>query len=97
MVQLAEGVKALHYQAGLAHMDIKLENILISKTGNLKICDFSFSIPIQSFVDKSIGTPLYQAPELYFAPLIPCKAWPTDIFSLGVVFFILAFGVPPFQ
>jgi serine/threonine protein kinase len=37
---------ALHYEAGLAHMDIKLENVLISQTGDLKMCDFSFSIPI---------------------------------------------------
>jgi serine/threonine protein kinase len=28
---------------------------------------------------------------------MPCKAQPTDIFSLGVLFFMLAFGAPPFH
>ena len=37
------------------------------------------------------------APELYTAGDIPCKAQPTDVFSLGVLFFMMAFGAPPFQ
>ena len=37
------------------------------------------------------------APELYAAIDIPCKAKPTDVFSLGVLFFIMAFGAPPFE
>jgi len=54
-LQLIEGISALH-SAEYAHMDIKLENILISKTGSLKYCDFGFSMPAQTFVSKKIGT-----------------------------------------
>lgn len=37
------------------------------------------------------------APELHAARDFPCKAQNTDIFSLGVLFFMLAFGAPPFN
>ena len=95
-LQLIDGISALH-GAGYAHMDIKLENILISKEGILKFCDFGFSMPATEFVSKKMGTQAYMAPEIYNAYNLPCKALPTDVFSLGVLFFMMAFGAPPFQ
>ena len=44
-----------------------------------------------------MGTQIYMAPELHDAKTFPRKAQTTDIFSLGVVFFMLAFGGPPFH
>jgi len=44
-VQLLNALDSLHNQAGYAHMDIKLENILISENGTLKLADFGFSTP----------------------------------------------------
>lgn len=44
-----------------------------------------------------MGTQIYMAPEIHNAKDIPCRAQATDIFSLGVLFFMLAFGVPPFH
>lgn len=44
-----------------------------------------------------MGTELYMAPEIHWASEEPCDSKPTDIFSLGVLFFILAFGAPPFH
>ena len=41
--QICEGVSALHNTTGYAHLDIKLENILIGKDYKLKLCDFGFS------------------------------------------------------
>lgn len=41
--QLIKGVRALQVDAGYAHLDIKLENILINNDGALKLCDFGFS------------------------------------------------------
>ena len=78
-------------------MDIKPDNILITKKGTLKLCDFSFSMASNGFVNKKMGSGAYMAPELHGASNIPCKAQPTDLFSLGVLFFVLAFGAPPFQ
>jgi serine/threonine protein kinase len=37
-------------------MDIKLENILISKEGALKFCDFGFSMPASNYVNRKMGT-----------------------------------------
>ena len=37
------------------------------------------------------------APEIYHSKASPCNAKMTDVFSLGVLFFILAFGAPPFH
>jgi serine/threonine protein kinase len=95
-LQLIEGVVAMHVKGGVAHMDIKLENILISEEGVLKFCDFSFSTPINSYLDRKMGSKAYMAPEIYEASRMPCKASTTDIFSLGVLFFMMAFGAPPF-
>lgn len=95
--QLISAVRVLHLQAGFAHLDIKLENILIDNSGILKLCDFGFSAYSQTLVCKKLGTEAYMAPEIHEARLNPCKAFPTDVFSLGVLFFILAFGAPPFH
>lgn len=78
-------------------MDLKLENILISDQGILKLCDFGFAISTSSLVAKKLGTPAYMAPEVHNARLAPCKGITADIFSLGVIFFTLAFGAPPFH
>lgn len=55
----------MHNQAGFAHMDIKLENILIADDGTLKFCDFGFATPLSSYIDKKMGTPVYMAPEIH--------------------------------
>jgi serine/threonine protein kinase len=95
--QLASAVSSLHNEAGYAHMDIKLENILISDEGLLKLCDFGFSTKTTSQISKILGTQSYMAPEIYNSRNTPCNAKMTDVFSLGVLFFILAFGAPPFH
>ena len=95
--QICSGVSALHTETGYAHMDIKLENILIGKDYKLKLCDFGFAQPTSERIIKRLGT------EGYIAPEIEAKAYnetymgvPADIFSLGVMLFIIMFGVPPF-
>ena len=87
----------MHETVGYAHMDVKLENVLIGTNEQLKLCDFGFSMPVNSYVDKKMGTLMYMAPELHHASTMPCKAAPTDVFSMGVLFFMLAFGTPPFH
>lgn len=78
-------------------MDIKLENLLISDKGAVKLCDFGFSMYSKYPVTKTIGTPFYMAPEVHEARQASCSGKVADFFSLGVLFFIMAFGVPPFH
>jgi len=48
-------------------------------------------------VNKKMGTQIYMAPEVHNAKTLPCRPQATDVFSLGVLFFMLAFGAPPFH
>ena len=96
MEQIINGMSALH-KSGYAHLDIKLENVLISNEGILKLCDFGFSTYTNSLISKVVGTATYMAPEIHTARAQPCNAKISDIFSLGDLFFILAFGAPPFH
>ena len=54
-------------------------------------------MPKDNLVRSKMGTSIYMAPEIYGASTLPCKASTTDIFSLGVLFFMIAFGAPPFN
>lgn len=66
--QLAEAVGYMHNQ-GICHRDLKLENLLLDESYNLKISDFGFSTTIANeFGDTLLGickgTPGYMAPEM---------------------------------
>ena len=41
--QICNGIDALHTKAQCAHLDLKLENILIGQNYKLKLCDFGFA------------------------------------------------------
>ena len=81
------------------HRDIKPENILVHKGENgeltLKLTDFGFA----SFFDPStglqqvLGSPLYMAPELVREQSYTERV---DVWSVGVVAFVLLTGKPPF-
>lgn len=94
--QILDGVEFLHSKAGVAHLDLKLENILLGNHCQLKLCDFGFFEELKSRVCKNRGTHGYRAPETYFESNDGYDGARADIFSLGVILFILSFGVPPF-
>ena len=55
----------MHESVGYAHMDIKLENVLIGTNGRLKLCDFGFAkICITGKTQTRLGTPNYIPPEI---------------------------------
>lgn len=55
----------LHKDAGIAHLDLKLENILLDSNFNIKLCDFGFTESLSHKVFKNKGTDGYKAPEIY--------------------------------
>ena len=78
--QLVSAMKNVH-AAGITHVDIKLDNMLISGS-NIKLCDFAFAAETVSQI-RGVGTPGYMAPEL-FDKLSKIKdLTPLDIFSSG--------------
>jgi serine/threonine-protein kinase len=80
---VANGLNAMHQQ-GYVHCDIKPNNILLSKTGAIKIIDLGQSCKIGTIKRRIQGTPDYIAPEqVRRAPLGP----KTDIFNLGATMY----------
>ena len=98
--QIILGIKYMHEQ-GIVHRDIKLENILIDLNNNIKICDFGIgrvlSSPDQPLFDQC-GTPMYIAPEILLCSKKKgYKGFPVDIWSSGIVLYILLSGTLPFS
>lgn len=88
--QLASALAAVH-ASGLAHGDVKTENILCDVAGdNLTLIDFSLARPFGR-VPGAAGTPLYMAPESFLGE----ASERTDIFAMGVALERLGGGLDP--
>jgi len=80
---VASGLAAMH-QHGFVHCDIKPNNILLNKSGSIKIIDLGQSCKIGTTKQRIQGTPDYIAPEqVRRKPLGP----KTDIFNLGATMY----------
>jgi eukaryotic-like serine/threonine-protein kinase len=85
---VATGLNAMHQQ-GFVHCDIKPNNILINKSGSIKIIDLGQSCKIGTVKKRIQGTPDYIAPEqVRRKPLGP----KTDIFNLGATMYWVLTG-----
>lgn len=98
-VQMVEGVHYMH-QRGVAHMDIKLENVCIDGDGNVVIIDWEFSLLL---LLETTEPYLYTNPcgTLGYAPPEVIYQWPydprgVDVWCLGVCLYGLVFGSMPF-
>jgi len=96
--QLMDGMQACH-EAGICHRDIKPQNLLLDANFQLKIADFGLAKVFEKDEDALmrtfyVGTRGYQSPEI-----LKKKEYTTacDVFSCGVVLFILLAGYPPFE
>ncbi|GMG99583.1 hypothetical protein Nepgr_001423 [Nepenthes gracilis] len=93
--QLVEAIAHCH-RHGIAHRDIKPDNILFDSRNRLKLCDFGsaewFSGEKRS-MRGVVGTPYYVAPEVLSGREYNEKV---DVWSAGVILYIMLGGVPPF-
>ncbi|MFI6732735.1 protein kinase [Nonomuraea sp. NPDC050451] len=95
-VKLAGALAAVH-EAGVLHGDIKPQNILISRYGELAIADFGVARVVDSSEISATSqafTPLHAAPEVLTGQ--PHSA-STDIYSLGSTLYHLLAGQPAFH
>lgn len=93
--QLLNGVDYCHAH-NIIHRDVKPENILVSKDGLLKLCDFGFARQLSSrgrYTDY-VATRWYRAPELLVGDVSYGKA--VDIWAIGCIFSELSDGQPLF-
>lgn len=94
--QITEGLRYMHAK-NIAHCDLKPDNFLFTETGqnaDLKIIDFGMSkfAKRREYFKNICGTPYYVAPEVIDGHYTKdCDMW-----SLGVVMFVMLFGYPPF-
>ena len=102
-LQILEGLQYCH-QNKVIHMDIKQQNILIYDNLTIKITDFSISQSYENLQsgDKFrlplMGTSLYMSPEVLCLMEIDVDELnKTDMFSLGVVLYNLAFKSFPYE
>jgi len=80
---VGSGLNAMHQQ-GYIHCDIKPSNILLNKTGAIKIIDLGQSCKIGTTKPRIQGTPDYIAPEQVRRKPLSVK---TDIFNLGATMY----------
>ncbi len=76
------GLAALH-RAGLAHGDIKPDNIMLKRTGNVKLVDFGTTVDMRNPGVRIAWTPTYAAPEVLEGAPNTARS---DLASLGYVF-----------
>jgi serine/threonine protein kinase len=93
--QMISATKYMHNQE-LVHLDMKLENFMITLNEGVKLIDFETCYRIDKDIKiASRGTPGYRAPELLDGRVEDAKA--LDMYSLGVMLFTMVAGHPPYE
>ncbi|KAG5335134.1 hypothetical protein C0989_002325 [Termitomyces sp. Mn162] len=105
--EITQGLKYLHEES-IVHGDLKSSNILIDRTGRVRISDFGISFVLdsdivawttQSVESSKGGSSRWQAPELLTTgendEVVTCTT-PSDIYALGCVFYEIFVGNVPF-
>lgn len=85
------------HRYGIAHRDIKPENVLFDSKGKLKLADFGYAewfwVNKKRMMTGVVGSPYYIAPEILLRKEYNEKV---DVWSAGVILYVMLSGVPPF-
>jgi len=97
--QLISAMNYLHHR-GVAHRDVKPENLLLSEDDVLKLSDFGMATVFrhqgkERLLERRCGTTAYCAPEMLMKPRY--NAEPSDIWSCGVVLVAMVTGELPWN
>jgi serine/threonine-protein kinase len=95
LIDMALGLSHVH-ESGYMHLDFKPENVLVTRNGSVRLCDFDLAQPIPEKpkkMSKNPGTPGYMAPEQLQQKPIDPRA---DIFAYGVAAYELLTHQKPF-
>lgn len=97
-IQTVAGLAAV-YAKGLIHRDVNPKNLLLDRSGTLKITDFGMvkmdlAGGAASTTNAIVGTPLYMSPEQAQGTEVDFR---TDLYSLALTLFHLLAGRPPFS
>ncbi|MCP1842553.1 serine/threonine protein phosphatase PrpC/predicted Ser/Thr protein kinase [Bradyrhizobium sp. USDA 4523] len=96
--QIAKGLRAFHRKEML-HQDVRPDNIMIDRTGTVKIIDFGstriagVADAVPAGVEDILGTQQYTAPEYFLGEGGTARS---DLFSLGVVTYQMLTGRLPY-
>ncbi|KAK6406712.1 Serine/threonine-protein kinase [Elasticomyces elasticus] len=85
------------HRNSIVHRDLKIENILISKNGDIKIIDFGLSnlFSPKGYLKTFCGSLYFAAPELLMAK--EYRGPEVDVWSFGIVLYVLVCGKVPFD
>ena len=91
--QICNAVGHAHAQ-GVLHRDLRPGNVLVSKTGLLKVADFGTArfLEIAAHGSTVIGSPAYMAPEVFDGKVV----FASDIYSLGCTMYQILTGSAPY-
>ncbi|KAG5207939.1 hypothetical protein R6Z07F_007971 [Ovis aries] len=111
--QTCRAVQHLHRQKPpIIHRDLKVENLLLSNQGTIKLCDFGSATTISHYPDYSWSaqrralveeeitrntTPMYRTPEIVDLYSNFPIGEKQDIWALGCILYLLCFGQHPFE